>query len=397
MKKLFVASWSALVAPLVLIIGCAVAPLSSEGENLVDTETTSESTQALGSTKMRVDISTWNGLVAMVSDGNYRLTADINASGKTWTPKDFSGTFDGNGKTISNLTINVAGDAGFFKYLNQAIVKNVKFTNLKVTGTWMVGGLASIAQDSAVEQIALEGTITATNGFAVGGMYGEMIGGTLYRSYAKGTAQSAMFMAGGLTGFMGNSVTAYSRITESYAQVTVTGNTSDPSRTVYAGGIAGLAHGADIHDAIAVGNVTGRGKVGGIVGYLDCPALTYWMVYKAIYRGDVVDKSAPSGGWAGTVGGYEDCTSRFANLFWDSTLDPSTNWVSNPEADLAQYRGTTAQLRGPTTPIGGIYCMQDVVPGRCGDNNFESSIWDAGTASQHHTLLNMPGPNVLPR
>src|SRR6188508_3733 len=95
----------ALVALLLGGVGCGSAESESEAEPI------GQSTHALGSSKPRVDISSWsgpNGLTSMVSDGNYRLTADINASGQTWTPMQFTGTFDGNGRTISNLTINVA-------------------------------------------------------------------------------------------------------------------------------------------------------------------------------------------------------------------------------------------------------------------------------------------------
>jgi hypothetical protein len=342
------------------------------------------SDQALGSTKGRVDISTWNGLTTMVSDGNYRLTADINASGKTWTPQDFTGTFDGGGKTISNLTINVTGDAGFFRYLSEAIVTNVKFTNLKVTGTWMVGGLASVAQDSQVDRVAIEGTLTATQGFAVGGVFGEMLGGSLFRSYAKGTAKSALLYAGGIAGFAAGGLSR-ATITESYAQVTVAPDTSDVNRTVNAGGIVGrAAGGVDVHDVYAVGDVTGRNGVGGIVGVLDCQNDEVWLVYQAIYRGEVIDKNAPNGGWSGTLGTFGPCFARYGHLFFDRSLDQSSNW-----ANASQVRGTTSELRSPTTVISGVYCLQ---PNNCAnDNNFSSAVWDAGTNAQHHALLNMPG------
>lgn len=389
----------AFFAPFLGVLGCG--DVSSEAENLqasIDEDAeVSRTEQALGSSMARVDVSTWNGLVAMIPDGNYRLTADINASGRTWTPKDFRGTFDGNGRTISNLTINVNDTAGFFRTISQAIVKNVRFVNLNVTGNGLAGGVAGFSVGSQVERIAVEGTITGNNGVSVGGIFGEMAGGTLFRSYAKGTVQGSRRYAGGLVGYMGWGDNARPVITESYAQVTVSPDTSDPARIVISGGIAGRVFGGDIHDVYAVGNVTGRGTVGGLVGYLDCNDSSVWLLYKGIYRGDVIDRNAPAGGWAGTIGGYKNCTARFSNLFWDSTLDPSSNWLSNPVVDLAQTRATTTQLRSPTTPIGGVYCAPDVVPGRCGDNNFQSPPWDAGTSSQHHALLNMPGPNVQPR
>lgn len=387
----------ALVAPFFVLSGCAVEPLETESAEVGDSEATRESRQALGSTNQTVtDISTWNGLVAMVSGGNYRLTADIDAAGKTWTPKTFTGTFDGDDKRIYNLTISSAGDAGFFRTLNQAIVKNLRLTNLQVTGTGMVGGLAGISQDSQVERVSIEGSITASRSTAIGGIFGKMIGGSLYRSYAQGTVQSSVTTySGGLTGLATASSAALATISHCYAQVTVDGDTFHPSQIAYAGGIAGQAYGADIHDVIAVGNVTGRRTVGGLVGYLNCQGDT-WRLYKGIYRGDVMDRNAP-GGWAGTVGGYGYCNSRFSNLFWDRDLDPSTNWLSNPEADIAQRRGTTTELRNPTTLTGGIYCAGSNDPPRCGDNNFQASDWEAGTASQHHMLKDMPGPNILPR
>lgn len=379
-----------LVALLLGSVGCGSAESESEVEPI------GQSTHALGSSKPRVDITGWsgpNGLTSMVSDGNYRLTADINASGKTWTPMQFTGTFDGNGRTISNLTINVAGDAGFFSYLETAIVTNVKFTNLSVTGTWVVGGLAAWNQDSAVDRVAVEGTVRESNGFAVGGIFGEMNGGTLYRSYSKGivgsqtTPTSPHLYAGGLVGFLGmGSEEARGTITESYAQTTVSPNTST-SRTVWAGGLVGGSYAADIHDVFAIGNVTGRGSVGGLVGFLDCTDSNAWLLYKGIYRGDVVDKNAPSGGWAGTVGDYNDCTARWAHCLWDNQLDQSTNWHVMPGQ---QNGATTDQLRSNTLPYGGVYGGQF-------DNGYADPPWSAGTIGQHHTLRNMPGPNSPPR
>lgn len=386
MRKDSAVSKLALATPLVLALGCVGEAVDEN--DILALEDVQATQQALGSTKPRVDISTWAGLTGMVSDGNYRLTANINASGQTWTPKYFSGTFDGNGKTISNLTINVSGDAAFFSTLNQAIVKNVKFTNLNVTGTWFAAGLATSMNDSQVEQIAIEGTIGGW--FSAGGIFSHMSGGSLTRSYAKGTVQSANYYAGGLAAVMSEGTLGRATIVQSYAQVTVNPDTSDPARTVIAGGIVGRASGVDIHDVYAVGNVTGRNYVGGLVGQLTCPSSSIWLLYKGIYRGDVVDKA--KSGWAGTVGAWSDCTARFTHLSWDSSLDPSTNYLSDTVSLLAQRPGTTSQHRSPTTPYGGFFCLQ---PGNCpNDNNFNTDMWDAGTSSQHHILKDMPGPNA---
>lgn len=112
-------------------------------------------------------------------------------------------------------------------------------------------------------------------------------------------------------------------------------------------------------------------------------------------RGDVVDKDwSSSGGWAGSIGTFTDCTGRFTQNFYDRTLDPSSHFVVYGTA----IQGfTTTELKSPTSVIGGVFCAPDIIPARCGDNTWWSPPWTAGTSSQHHALQNMPGPNSQPR
>jgi len=338
-----------------------------------------------------INVSTWAGLVAMGTTGSYVLTANINAAGKTWTPKTFSGTFNGGNFTISNLTIN---NGSFFSGLTNATVKNVKFTNLTLTGgSWApLGGLAGNATNTTIENCAVEANINV-NAIYVGGILGGMTGGSIYRSYAKGSITGVISYAGGFVGtaYEGNTKAT---ITDSYAQVTVNPDTSS-GNTVIAGGLVGWAEAPDIHDVYAVGNVTGRGGVGGMVGYMHCtPDETYFLLYKTIYRGDVVDKDwSASGGWAGPLGQWSDCTARFVQNFYDRTLDSSTNYVNHSAIE----RYTTTELRSPTTVTGGVYCNDGAIPGHCGDNTWYTPPWTAGTNAQHHALQNMPGPNAQPR
>lgn len=341
-----------------------------------------------------INVSTWAGLVAMGSTGTYTLTANINAAGKTWTPKTFSGTFNGGNYTISNLTIN---SGSFFSVLTNATVKNVKFTNLTITGSSYqgLGGIASAATDSRIENTAVELNMNVSAWY-VGGLVGMMSGGSIYRSYAKGTITGTIFdSVGGLLGKTFLSDVGRMTMEQSYAQVTV--NPSTPGTSIVrAGGIVGSAYGPDIHDVYAVGNVTGRGAVGGIVGQLNCDAGAVFLLYKTIYRGDVVDKNwSSSGGWAGPVGTFNDCTARFEQNFYDRTLDASTNYVTHGVSSVQRY--TTTELRSPTSVIGGVFCAPHPIPGLCGDNTWSSPPWTAGTNTQHHVLMNMPGPNAQPR
>jgi hypothetical protein len=373
----------AIAASLLGGFGCGSAELESE---------------PVGQTTEAVSIGDWNGLVGMGTSGTYTLTENINATGKTWTPKDFSGTFDGGGKTISNLTINVEGDAGFFRQLTGATVRNVKFTGLRVTGTWLAGGLVAYAADSTLERIVVDnGTITTNNGWAVAGIAAYMAGGTLTRSYAKGTVNgSPGYAAGGLVAglWLGNNGSR-GEITESYSQVNVDPSAAEPTRPVYAGGIVGRTFAGRIGNVYHVGNVTGRGGVGGLVGYLSGDSGNVWLLYNSISRGgDVTDKDK-SGGWEGTVGVVSGVNNRFSLLFYDAEADPTTGPnTSYTNSPASQHGVSTNALKSPTTPSGGVFCVGG---GSCGDGFFTDPPWNAGSASEHHVLRNMPGPNIQPR
>jgi hypothetical protein len=75
--------------------------------------------------------------------GEYILSSDIDLSGANWTPlgttgsggSGFSGTLDGNGHVILNMTIDLVQDgAAFFtKIQGDAVIKNLGFENASVT------------------------------------------------------------------------------------------------------------------------------------------------------------------------------------------------------------------------------------------------------------------------
>lgn len=98
MKKPNILTKVALSAPLVLALGCAVEAASDQ--DLLAIEDVQSAEQAANES---IPISSWNDLVNMGSTGTYHLTQDIDATGKTWTPKEFTGTFDGRKKKSRNL------------------------------------------------------------------------------------------------------------------------------------------------------------------------------------------------------------------------------------------------------------------------------------------------------
>ena len=94
------------------------------------------------------EISTADQLKAVANNlsGSYKLTADIDLGGEAWTPignsdTPFTGTFDGNGHTVSNFTITAdetygKNSAGFFGYSNGGTIKNLRIANATITTSY---------------------------------------------------------------------------------------------------------------------------------------------------------------------------------------------------------------------------------------------------------------------
>ena len=85
------------------------------------------------------------------------LDADIDMAGFNFTPlgsnsAHFSGVFDGQGHTISNLSVNNDQAAGLVGYL-QGIVKNVNFVNADIVSHHWAGVVAGYCTDNAGGQI----------------------------------------------------------------------------------------------------------------------------------------------------------------------------------------------------------------------------------------------------
>jgi len=170
-------------------------------------------------------------------DKHYKQMENIDlASVANWTPigttsAPFTGNYDGNGHTISKLTITsaTAAGVGLFCYIgSSAIVKNVGIVscNINVAFT-VVGGLAG-RNDGTVEYCYSTGTVIGTSG--VGGLVGTI-------SVATGKVQNC------------------------YSECDVTATTSGA-----AGGVAGNNIGGTVQNCYATGNVSGGSSVGGVVG-----------------------------------------------------------------------------------------------------------------------------------
>ena len=246
-------------------------------------------------------------LMAMDLGASYRLTSNIDFSSGLavggrypgmWSSSGFSpigdystqfaGSFDGQGRVISNLAINLPSTnyVGLFGYIRTGgAVSNVSLQAATITGQDRVGILAgrrggpsamlrrparSRPEASAADwQAKSSGSVanswaavtvagTTTTSSSMGGLVGwNNAGGTIQDSYATGnvTAGTGGTRAGGLTAQSNGS------ILRSYA----TGAVSGGSQGV--GGLVGFNTGATIVNSYATGAVTATAFAGGLVGF----------------------------------------------------------------------------------------------------------------------------------
>ncbi len=201
-------------------------------------------------------ISSYEDLCNISKDlkGDYYLTKNIDASGKTFTPlgsasEQFKGTLDGKGYAIIGLNIgNTASKngssvySGMFAY-NGGVVKNLNFVDATATNTkgkYQYAGIVAAINLANIENCYVSGTVKNENAEVAtytGGMVGQMLRGSITNSvsyvnvYAKGGAQ----YTGGITGYneqgVINTVAMYG---------SVFANGVDATTDVYAGGISGF-------------------------------------------------------------------------------------------------------------------------------------------------------------
>lgn len=127
------------------------------------------------------------------------LTAAHTSIGRYFegTYKYFKGTYDGNNKTISNLTVNAPNSnyQGLFGYTSKAVIKNVTLANCNITGKQYTGGIVGYASTStAIENCHVNGNINATASDASehGGIVGSATATSITNCTVTGTISTSV-------------------------------------------------------------------------------------------------------------------------------------------------------------------------------------------------------------
>ena len=264
----------------------------------------------------KIGISTMEELALIGNDGafplngDYELLNNLDATGITFWPigidpvthsgTTFTGTFDGNFFTISNMTIgqditDIVSSVGLFFTCTNATIENLTISNMTIIGPTNLGtnfsaGLltsASIAA-STVTNCHVQGSITAEGRLGtVGGMFGQTnsILNICSADIAITGAGDFISSVGGLAGFRGTS-----KVSNCYARGSI----------IYTGAGTGLA------------------RVGGLFGNMGGTSQTMENCYAAVIIDGTENFSV-----GGFIGDGDGGTPVRTSNYWDNDLIPS--------------------------------------------------------------------------
>ena len=245
---------------------------------------------------------------------NCTLTHDIDLSGTEWEPVGdrnnvYTGTFDGNGHTISNLTItkenlSFRDDCGMFGRVGtNATIKDLTLESVRLNvgaDGIPIGALAGSNQGT-ISNCKVSGNISVTN--------------------------NEMQYVGGIVGWMESGVIQYC-----HSSASIQGGNSE-----YVGGVLGGEYitATVIKGCSFSGSVTGNRFVGGIVGY--CRSFDK---KTACYS---TGSLSSTGGFAGGIVGALQFTSEANACYWSNFDGEGVGYGYNSSEGTGLYKvdGTT--------------------------------------------------------
>jgi predicted outer membrane repeat protein len=205
-------------------------------------------------------------------DKHYKLTNDVDMADfvfNTFLVPEFSGVFNGDGHTISNLTIETINQYDNSKYLalfgkvtgEQAEVKNLRLEDISITGghsSDYLGGLCGYNEYGTISNCCTSGSVTDSddsyNSYYLGGLCGFNFHGTINNCYSICLVAGEEYI-GGLCGW-----NEFGNLSESYAAGSIYG-------TYHVGGLCGYNTYGIISGSYATGRVNGSYYIGGLCGW----------------------------------------------------------------------------------------------------------------------------------
>ena len=290
------------------------------------------------------NIGTAEEFAAMDASGSYKLTADIIVTAPY--ANEFTGTFDGNGHTV---TLAISGNSDyqalFAKLAAGALVKNTMVDG-EVTGTNNIGGIAGIATNATIIACANKATVAATGRY-VGGLVGKGTGLTMTSCYNQGAVSSTR------------------------------------TRPINMGGIAGYVDGgASVENCYNTGSITGSGKnTAAVVGWnaatvKSCYYLESTYKVGSCGNGDYTDPTVPK---TDTEMRSGDIVTLLGSAFMAKTGDyPALSWETPTAAVTFAIQPENAVL----TINGGTYTGSTTVALPAADAPYSYTVSCPGYTQQ---------------
>ncbi len=232
---------------------------------------------------------------AFESNKHYKLTNDLildNDADLVFTTigigkTPFQGTFDGNGHTISNLTLNTHGEeyAGVFGIIKgeNTVIKNItleypaihsnnsrhtgaiagkienshisncQIINGNISGYKHVGGLVGLSHESEITNCNVSADISASDEMS-GGLIGKAYKSIITNCSSTNGNIHGQGKTGGLIGY------------NHFGNISNSTNTNYVNGTYYTGGLIGQNHFGNITNSQSIANVNGTSYTGGFIG-----------------------------------------------------------------------------------------------------------------------------------
>lgn len=287
--------------------------------------------------------------------------------------KNFTGTFDGKGHRIHNLTYSALTGTdfvGLFGMTENAVIKKVRLEGVNIdAGGLYVGGLTGIQLGGSVTDCTVAGRIACDSILAthVGGLIGQLDENGSISDCISNTSVSCVSLdasyAGGLTGYQESSSTITNcqsngdvhvlsstssavggLVGESKGSIVTccsTGAIDSSSSTSRAGGLVGVQFGGSCANSLSSGLVTSssssKAYAGGSVGYFYANSAKMNMCYSTGHvqaAGGTVYQGGLLGYYLGSSGSVTAC-------FWDTQTSGQTKGVGS---------GSSGGMTGKTTP-----------------------------------------------
>lgn len=275
------------------------------------------------------------------------------------TDKPFSGTFDGNGKTINS------GTASLWTIFYQVTGGTIK--NLTSSGKFSMSGIvANLSNNGLIENCTNTATVTSDTYSPLGGVCAKMEDSIIDRCINKGSVKLEIsgeaLSLGGICG----SATGVIKNSTNYASVVYTG--TDSNDYCFVGGILGTtiyAASVETHffNCINIGNVSGNEEsasgIGGILGRASVLNTSVYM-YNCVNMGSS-SKNAIAGKYVGGISlTGKDQVHTYFTYYLENSAPSDFAW-DNPKPKAYSFKKRAALYMTTDRVTVGTFPSDDLI------------------------------------